>query len=371
MVMDMPTAERRFKGERAEQLPKASEFLDFELPANLEASEPPEARGLARDEVRLMVSREDTDAVDHVQFRDLPGFLEPGDLVVINTSSTRNAAVDGLRQDGTPVVVHLSTRVPSGSWVVEIRQPAGNATVPFMNAEIGDVYRLPKDGQVRLLWPYSPPSNGSVRLWIADVRMRGGVDEYLTVHGRPIRYKYVDRDWPSEYYQTVYADEMGSAEMPSAGRGFTSDVLDRLRVKGVEIAPLILHTGVASLESHEAPYEEYYRVPQSTADAVNAAHRRGARVIAVGTTVVRALETVTDEAGLTRSGEGWTDLIITPDRGVRVVDGLITGLHEPEATHLLMLLSIAGPEHLRRAYRAALDNGYLWHEFGDLHLLLK
>jgi len=351
-----------------------------------------------------MVSREGDTAIDHVQFRDLPDFLRPGDLVVINTSSTRNAAVDALRQDGTPVVVHLSTRVPSGSWVVEIRQPVGNATVPFTTAEIGDVYKLPKDGQVRLLWPYSPPSNGSVRLWVAALTPpllgaggpSGSLDDYLAVHGRPIRYKYVEQDWPSEYYQTVYADEMGSAEMPSAGRGFTTDVLDRLRAKGIEIAPLILHTGVASLESHEAPYEEHYRVPQSTADAINAAHRRGSRVIAVGTTVVRALETVTDTEGITYAGEGWTDIIIAPTdpiamsrstspslspptgwrsrgegSGIRSVDGLITGLHEPEATHLLMLLSMASPNHLRRAYRAALDNGYLWHEFGDLHLILR
>ena len=318
-----------------------------------------------------MVSREGDTDVDHVQFRDLPDFLAAGDLVVINTSATRNAAVDALRQDGTPVVVHLSSKMPSGSWVVEVRQSAGNATVPFTTAEMGDIYRLPKDGQIRLLWPYSPPSDGVTRLWVADVRTRGSLDDYLSVHGRPIRYKYVAQDWPSEYYQTVYADEMASAEMPSAGRGFTHEILDRLRAKGVEIAPLVLHTGVASLETHEAPYDEYYRVPQSTADAVNAAHRRGGRVIAVGTTVVRALETVTNIDGVTRAGEGWTDLVITPERGARAVDGLITGLHEPEATHLLMLLSMASPDHLRRAYRAALDNGYLWHEFGDLHLILR
>ena len=331
----MPTSERRFKGDVSEA---STRFLDFELPSNLEASEPPEARALARDEVRLMVTREGDTDVDHVRFRDLPYFMEAGDLVVINTSATRNAAVDALRQDGPPVVVHLSTRVRSKNKNNKIRQPAGNATVPFTKAEIGDVYRLPKEGQVRLLWPYSPPSNGSVRLWVADVVVPGsavdgnmpaqsrrdgtreiepgatgsGLDEYLAIHGRPIRYKYVDRDWPSAYYQTVYADEMGSAEMPSAGRGFTEDILDRLRAKGVEVAPLILHTGVASLETHEAPYDEYYRVPQSTADAVNAAHRRGGRVVAVGTTVVRALETVTDEDGVTRAGEGWTGLVITP-----------------------------------------------------------
>ena len=351
-------------------------FLDFALPSNLEASEPPEARGLARDEVRLMVSRESngSTATLHARFRDLADFLDPGDLVVINTSGTRNAAVDALRQDGTPVVVHISSRTPGGWWIVEIRQPSTRATSPFTTASAGDVYTLPQAGRVTLLAPYRASSAGPVRLWEARIELttaQENLDEYLAIHGRPIRYQYVDRDWPSEYYQTVYADEMGSAEMPSAGRGFTGEILGELLKKGVDIAPLVLHTGVASLETHEPPYDEYYRVPSTTAAAVNRSRRRGGRVIAVGTTVVRALETVTDVDGFAHAGEGWTDLVITPERGVRAVDGLITGLHEPEATHLLMLLSMASPAHLRTAYREALDKGYLWHEFGDLHLLLR
>jgi S-adenosylmethionine:tRNA ribosyltransferase-isomerase len=365
----------------------SSGILDFALPANLEASEPPEARGLARDEVRLMVTREDAltreTSIEHAQFRDLPDFLQPGDLVVINTSATRNAAVSALRTDGVPVVVHLSSRIPGDRWVVEIRKPEGNATAPFRTADIGDIYRLPRGVTVTLIAPYRAPEHGPVRLWEANIEFQNSsdigehgesadrLDTYLSTYGRPIRYKYVDRDWPSKYYQTVYADEMGSAEMPSAGRGFTEDILRRLEEKGVGVARLILHTGVASLETREPPYDEYYRVPAETADAVNTTRRNGGRVIAVGTTVVRALETVTDIDGVAHAGEGWTDLVITPERGVRAVDGLITGLHEPEATHLLMLLSMASPTHLRRAYRAALDNGYLWHEFGDLHLLLR
>lgn len=348
--------------------------VDFVLPADLEASAPPEARGLARDQVRLMVSREDSNAISHARFRDLPDFLSQGDLVVVNTSGTRNAAVSGLRPDGTPVVAHLSSRMPDGRWIVEIRKPEGNATGPFTMARAGDIHRLPHGATVTLIAPYRAPSTGPVRLWESEVRLGANVtsdiDAYLSFYGRPIRYKYVDWDWPSEYYQTVYADEIGSAEMPSAGRGFTENVLHRLCAMGVEIAPLILHTGVASLETHEPPYDEYYRVPEATAAMVNETHRRGGRVIAVGTTVVRALETVTQD-GVAHAGEGWTDLVITPERGIQAVDGLITGLHEPQATHLLMLLSMASQAHLRRAYRAALDERYLWHEFGDLHLLLR
>ena len=176
--------------------------------------------------------------------------------------------------------------------------------------------------------------------------------------------------WPLEYYQTAYATESGSAEMPSAGRGFTPELITALTAQGVVFAPLVLHTGVASLESHEPPYEEYYRVPESTATRVMAARAAGRRVIAVGTTAVRALETVTTESGAVHAGEGWTCLVVTPARGVRAVTGLLTGFHEPRASHLAMLAALAGIPHLRLAYQAALDGGYLWHEFGDLHLIL-
>jgi S-adenosylmethionine:tRNA ribosyltransferase-isomerase len=196
------------------------------------------------------------------------------------------------------------------------------------------------------------------------------LETYLGEYGFPIRYGYVKRAWPSEAYQTVYATEPGSAEMPSAGRAFTPELITRLVAKGVQIAPLILHTGVASLEEHEPPYEEFYRVPLETARLVNAAHATGKRVVAVGTTVVRALETVTDAGGVTHPGEGWTSLVITPERGLRAVNGLLTGLHEPEASHLAMLQALAGLEHLETTYAEALQQGYLWHEFGDLHLIL-
>jgi S-adenosylmethionine:tRNA ribosyltransferase-isomerase len=158
--------------------------------------------------------------------------------------------------------------------------------------------------------------------------------------------------------------------MPSAGRAFTPELIARLTAGGILIVPLLLHTGVASLEAHEPPYMEFYRVPAETAAVVNLARELGGRVIAVGTTVVRALETVTDRDRRARAGEGWTDLVITPARGLRAVDGLLTGFHEPRASHLLMLETIAGRDHLAHAYAEALRAGYLWHEFGDLHLIL-
>ncbi len=208
------------------------------------------------------------------------------------------------------------------------------------------------------------------RLWVATLELGQRALSWLATHGRPIRYGYVDRGWPIEMYQNVYAVEPGSAEMPSAGRPFTPEVITRLAAKGVGVTPLVLHTGVASLEADELPYPERVRVPESTAARVNAAHRGGHRVIAVGTTVVRGLETSVGDDGLAHPYDGWTDLVVSPAHGVRVTDGMLTGWHEPASSHLLMLEAIAGPDLLRDSYDAALRERYRWHEFGDVHLIL-
>ena len=355
--------------------------LDFQLPSSLEAHEPPEARGLRRDGVRLLVSNLETDAIEHARFADLPRWLSPGDLLVVNTSATLNAALPAAAGDGVRLELHLSTRLPGGLWSVEVRRASEKGSLPHLEARAGAALRLPADGRVTLLAPY--PFAGSLaspsRLGAAAGETPEPLDRYLERHGRPIRYGYVPRAWPNEMYQTVFANEPGSAEMPSAGRPFTADLVTRLVSRGIEIAPLLLHTGVASLEGHEPPYDEYYRVPRHTADRVNAARRAGRRVIAVGTTAVRALETVTDDTGTASPGEGWTSLVIAPDRPLRAVTGLITGLHEPRATHLMLLErvvaavagpGVCGPCHLERAYADARRLGYLWHEFGDSHLIV-
>lgn len=158
--------------------------------------------------------------------------------------------------------------------------------------------------------------------------------------------------------------------MPSAGRAFTRPMLDRLTRNGVRIAPLVLHTGVSSLEGDESPYPERYSVPRATAQMVNSARALGSRIIAVGTTAVRAIETVASDDGDVRAGHGWTDLVVTPERGLRAVNAILTGLHAPNATHLSMLEALASRDHLAVAYAAALRHRYLWHEFGDLHLIM-
>lgn len=344
--------------------------LDFTLPSALEAAEPPEARGLDRDEVRLMVSYRHDNRVVHTTFRVIDQFLEAGDVLVINTSGTLNAALPATRPDGQQFELHLSTRLPDGRWTVEVREPDGDTTRPFREVVAGEQLDLPAGGKITLEAPYQPAGSGPARLWLATFELPEPLENFLAQHGFPIRYGYVRQQWPVEYYQTVYTTEPGSAEMPSAGRAFSERVITRLVAKGVQIASLVLHTGVASLEEHEPPYEEYYRVSQETADLVNHARTAGKKVIAVGTTAIRALETVTGPDGIVHAGEGWTSLVITPERGLRSVSGLLTGFHEPRATHLAMIEALAGLNHLQVTYPEALKQGYLWHEFGDLHLIL-
>ncbi len=353
--------------------------LALRVPEELSARVPAERRGAGRgrDGVRLLVSR--GEEVAHHGFRELPGLLRAGDLLVVNTSATLAAAVDGTVEGEAGgeagharVVVHFSTRGDDGRWAVELREPDGRGTTRARaGGPAGTRVRLP--GGARLVLE-EPSSVRGERLWWA--RVSGAeVSAVLREHGRPIRYAYTERDQPLSAYQTVFAlpsaDGAGSAEMPSAARPFTARLVVELVSRGVQFAPVTLHTGVASAEAHEPPYPEWFRVPEASARLVNAARAAGGRVVAVGTTAVRALESAAGADGVVRARAGWTDLVVTPERGVRVVDGLLTGLHEPEASHLLMLEAVAGRAAIERGYEAAVRGRYLWHEFGDVHLLLR
>jgi len=331
---------------------------EFVLPASLEAHDPPEARGLPRDGVRMLVSRRASGEISQHGFSDLPGLLLPGDLLVINTTATLPAQV----RASAELAVHFSGPRPDGSWLTELRLIRGKTTVPNERGYPGQRLALPGGAVLTL------EGRATARLWQA--RLSVAVVPYLLRYGKPIRYAYVPREWPLSYYQTVFAREPGSAEMPSASRPFSPSVVTRLVSAGVLIAPLTLHCGVSSLEGDEDPYPEPYDVPPATAHLVNHVRARGGRVIAGGTTVVRALETVAAADGRVAAGAGWASHVVTPETGVRAVDGLLTGLHEPRSSHLRMLAAFAGPGLLSRCYQAAIDAGYLWHEFGDVHLLL-
>jgi S-adenosylmethionine:tRNA ribosyltransferase-isomerase len=337
--------------------------VPFALPSDLEAHAPPETAGLSRDAVRLLVARRSDCSVTDTHFSELPRFLDAGDLLVVNNSATMPAALDAVYGD-LDLELHLSTPLPTDEkkWVIELRM----ADEPFDAVDVGAWIALPGQGRVEILAPYLDGR----RLWIARLDLPLSLHDYLARYGRPIRYRYVSKRWPLESYQNAYAQEPGSAEMASAGRPLTAELVARLLGKGILLAPITLHAGVSSPDRHERPFPERFRVGAETARLVNAVHSWGGRVIAVGTTVVRALETVAEPDGTVAPGAGWTRLVVTPARGVSAVDGLISGWHESEASHLDLLSAVAGDELLRRSYERALTEGYRWHEFGDSHLIL-
>ena len=343
---------------------------DFDLPPGLEAGQPPEARGLARDDVRLLVAGDS--GLRHARFSGLGQFLSAGDVLVINTSATLAAAVDGRRPDGSVVTVHFSTLLDDGSWLVELRPP-GRATGPVTDAQPGERIGLPAGAALTLSVPGTPALGTAAvrRLWQARVAVEGDVRAYLAAHGRPITYAYLTGSWPLAMYQTVFARDPGSAEMPSAGRPFSTELVTSLVAGGVLIAPITLHTGVSSLEAGEAPLPEWFRIPGPTAELVSHSRAAGRRIIAVGTTVTRALESGAAPDGTVTAGQGWTELVLGPDRPARVVDGIVTGWHAPGASHLSLLAAVAGPDLVSDAYGEAIRQRYLWHEFGDSCLLLR
>lgn len=352
--------------------------LDFTVPATAIATTPAEQRGVARDGVRMLVAG--PGRLEHRVAADLPDILAPGDVLVVNDSRTLPASVLGRTAEGEVVDVHLSTVHPeagstpaqaleavSSEWIVELRRPRLIGSKASYTDRTGAVVTLPNGGLLRVHGS-NPPGHRSSRLWHSTVSTPKPLVRYLAASGDPIRYDYVAQPWSITAYRTVFGNVPGSAEMPSAARPLTWRVLKRLEDKGIQVERITLHCGVSSLESGDPPYSEWFSVSDQTAAAVNSANADGRRVIAVGTTVVRALESASD--GIVRARSGWTDLMITPGYRASTVDGMLTGWHEPEATHLSMLEAVAGRDLLKASYREALEHGYLWHEFGDVHLLL-
>jgi S-adenosylmethionine:tRNA ribosyltransferase-isomerase len=338
----------------------------FRLPDDSTAEAPPEVRGSARDDVRLLVAR--PEGLEHRRFGDLADLLEPGDLVVVNNSATVNGEIDGVRS-GQPIVLHAASRLDDATWVVELRT-APDASAPILDAVAGEtlgVGELP----VTLLEPYphadSSPTGSGNRLWRA--RVEGDLRTLLDRQGRPIAYGYLDRRYPLSAYQSVFAGVPGSAEMASAGRPFTDALVTRLVSRGIGVAPITLHTGVSSQEAGEGPQPEWYHVPAATARVVELTRAHGGRVIATGTTVTRALESAVLD-GAVQESWGWTTRVVTPARPAVAVNGLITGWHDAQASHLLLVEAIAGTALAQAAYDEALARRYRWHEFGDSALFL-
>jgi S-adenosylmethionine:tRNA ribosyltransferase-isomerase len=344
--------------------------FSFTLPPELAADEPPERRGIARDKVRLMVIDRRSGDVEHTRFDHFGDFLHDGDLLVFNSSRTLPASLSGCVEQGPCIEIRLAEHLPDDSWLALLVCKKGD---PFscglrakMQVDLGEDLTATiheHDEHIPRLWKLRFSKQGSELL-----------NAFYRV-GRPIRYEYVSAPWGLDYYQTVYAREPGSAEMPSAGRAFTWRLLFDLQRRGVETAYIVLHTSLSSYlddevdAQHPASEEEYF-VSERAADKINQAHARGGRVIAVGTTVVRTLESAVDEQKCVRPAHGYTKLHIRANHALKAVDGLLTGLHEPEASHLDLLTAFLPAQKIKEAYEEAVRRKYLWHEFGDLNLIL-
>jgi S-adenosylmethionine:tRNA ribosyltransferase-isomerase len=330
-----------------------------------EAERPPEERGLARDRVLMLVADPGDGSLDHRHFAELPELLGPPDVLVINTSRTLPAALPARASGGARLQLHLSTPAPGEDgqrWIVELRTSDGRRR----GGHAGQRLQLPAGAEAELLAGHL----GS-RLWVADLHLDGrDLLEYLEAHGQPIRYRHSAGARPLEAYQNVYASEPGSAEMPSAGRPFTAEAITRLVARGVDVVPVVLHTGVSSLERGEPPYPERFEVSEASAARINLARSLGGRVVAVGTTSVRAVESAAEQGGEVRPATGWTHLVIGAERPPRAVDAVLSGFHDRDSSHLKLLESIAGRRLLGRAYQSAREAGYLRHEFGDVLLVL-
>lgn len=348
----------------------ASPF-NFKIPGELNAKEPPEKRGIARDHVKLMVIDRGDKRVTHSRFDHLGEFLKPGDLLIFNSSRTLPASLKGCGAPAGPCIeVRLAQHLPDDSWLALLICQRGD---PFtcglragMTIDLGldlfaEVERI--DDRIPRLWKLRFSKSGTE---LIDMIYR---------IGQPIRYEYISSPWDLDYYQTVYAKEPGSAEMPSAGRAFTWKMLFDLKKQGIDSAYLTLHTGLSTymddlLDSQHPASEEEYFISENTSGKINRAHENQGRVIAVGTTVVRALEAAATEPGRIEPGHNYTRLHINGNHKLNIVHGLITGFHEPEASHLDLLSAFIPSAYIGAAYNEAISLGYLWHEFGDLNLII-
>lgn len=345
-----------------------SNIIQFELPDRLACPKPTELRNLERDRVRLLVTRE-SDRIEHTVFSNVDQYLQKGDVLVVNTSATRASALPIMLPDNRKGMAHFSTRVNNHQWLVEIREIKGDKTIRWKEGEEEMEFHFPDGAEIKLKRKFYQERE-LLHLWVAEFITEQEHETYLAEHAQPIKYDKLSEPYPLDFYQTFFSSQPGSSEMPSAGRGFTQNLVKRLLEKGVVFAPILLHTGVSSLEENESPYPEYMEINSASAAIINSAKKEGRRVIATGTTAVRAVESVVNEAGEVFPYVGYTELFIDDGYRMRIINGLLTGFHEPRASHLNMLQSLAGFDHIERAYNSAIENNYFWHQFGDLHLIL-
>lgn len=340
---------------------KTSDFY-YDLPERLIAQTP----ASPRDAARMMVIHRDTGLREDRIFRDLPDYLRPGDVMVINQTKVIPARLLGEKEDTkVPVEVLLLKRVDRDTWETLVRpgrRLKKGAAVSFggglLRAEIGD----------------TTDAGGRV----VKFQYAGVFEELLDRLGEMPLPPYIHeklRD-PSQY-QTIYAKQEGSAAAPTAGLHFTPEVMERVRDKGVEIVPVLLHVGLGTFRpvktedvSEHHMHSEFYQVTEEAADKINTARKNGGRVVCIGTTSVRTLETVADEGGVVHPGMGDTSIFITPGVKLKATDALLTNFHLPESTLLMLVSALMGREEALDAYREAVEKEYRFFSFGDCMLIL-
>ncbi|GAE34243.1 S-adenosylmethionine:tRNA ribosyltransferase-isomerase [Halalkalibacter akibai] len=328
----------------------------FQVPAHLHANTPAEYRSSKREAVKLFVLDRHSGSYHHDNFDHFSTYLNKGDVLILNNSRTLPAVLHTIDK----IEIRLAKKRQDDTWEALI------------------IGALPKNG--KLIFPDNvnatmKKSDSKKPLVTLQFSVSGNsFYEFLYRHGSPIRYEYIHREWPIQAYQTVFSSVPGSIEMPSAGRALSWKMLAQLQKKGVKIVFVQLHTGLSYFENDQWPepsnHSEAFSVSNEVVTLIKQAKTTGSKVIAVGTTVVRALESAVDAYGMLRPTTGETTLHIKADTMLNVVDGLLTGFHEPEASHLDMLSAFIETPYLLTAYHEAINQGYLWHEFGDINLIL-
>jgi S-adenosylmethionine:tRNA ribosyltransferase-isomerase len=334
---------------------KKSDFW-FDLPEELIAQTPLDKR----DESRLLVVDKNTGALEHKSFHDLPSLLRKGDCLVLNDSRVLPARLLGSRESGGAVEILLLKDLGENRW--ECLSRPGRKTRPgtkliFGNGELKAEVKEVTEGGNR----------------IVEFYYEGIFLEVLERLGKMPLPPYIHEELKdSERYQTVYSKELGSAAAPTAGLHFTNELLDEIRAKGVKTAFVTLHVGLGTfrpvkeenIEDHDM-HSEFCMIPRETADIVNETKKNGGRIISVGTTSCRTLESFAEEDGTLKASSGWTDIFIYPGYRFKCIDALITNFHLPESTLIMLVSALAGRENVLNAYKAAVENRYRFFSFGD------
>jgi S-adenosylmethionine:tRNA ribosyltransferase-isomerase len=335
---------------------------DFRLPPELIAQAPLPVR----DQSRLLVLHKQDGSLEHRIFTDIVDYLQTGDCLVVNDTKVLPARLFGQKVGGTAEIeVVLLRQINQNDWEVLVR--------PGRRARVGTALTF-GDGALRAEVIDNTPAGGRV----LHFHYQGQFMEILDRLGQMPLPPYIQQKLSDKNrYQTVYARELGSAAAPTAGLHFTERLLDTLAEQGIQIAKLTLHVGlgtfrpvqVEDVEQHQM-HSEYYTLTAETAEQINQSHRQGKKVIAVGTTSARTLETVGKPDGTVQAASGWTDIFIYPGYQFKVLDGLITNFHLPQSTLIMLVSALAGREQVLQAYQEAIRQRYRFYSFGDAMLII-